>query len=373
MMRLLQSLLMAALVCVGGCTAGVSNFALVSPAGAEGSIENVLVATNRTPDADPSIRFSGKRHDALSFANIGVWVPKNRQAGELHYPYTNIDPSKHFAAVAYEPIASEHELLTRLNNKLSSIHNPLERRVIIFIHGYNVDFGEGVIRQAQIVHDFGFEGAALHFSWPSAGEISRYLYDRDSAHFSRNALADMLDLVSRSQAESIMVFAHSMGTFLTMETLLQLSLDDRSDILSKLDPLILASPDIDMDVFRTQLNDISPRPKNIVTLVSQKDGVLRLSERLRGGIDTVGKGDKIEELQSLGLTVVDMTAIEDSFTTAHNTFAESPTLLKLIQNGGLGRLFQGADDHQDRDSGLGALSDLAASIIYLPARVMGDR
>jgi len=291
----------------------------------------------------------------------------------MRFPYKNIDPDKHFAAVAFEELNSEEEVLRRLNDKLASIENPAERRVIIYIHGYNVDFGEGVLRHAQITKDFGIEGAALHFSWPSAGELSRYLYDRDSAHFSRDALADTLELVNRSQAESIMVFAHSMGTFLTMETLRQLSLDDQTDVLQKIDPLVLASPDIDMDLFRAQLASVSPMPENIITLVSKRDSVLRLSERLRGGKDTVGKGDQIRELQTLGLTVVDMTKLEDSFTIAHNAFAESPTLLGLIQNGRLGRILEGADEHEDRDSGVGALSDLAASIIYLPARIIGDR
>jgi len=373
MLRLITSLVSLALLSLGGCTTGVSNLALVSPAGAKGSVEQVLVVTNRTPVSDPAVRFDGSRNSRLSFADIDVWVPYDRRAGEMRYPYGGIDPNKHFAAISFEDIDTEKQLLNELNRRLAAIADPSERRIIIYTHGYNVDFGEGVLRHAQITHDFGIEGVALHFSWPSAGELSRYLYDRDSAHYSRDALAVTLDLVNRSNADSIMVFAHSMGTFLTMETLRQLSLDDRSDILRKIDPVVLASPDIDMDVFRAQFSGISPTPENMITLVSKRDSALTVSERLRGGNDTVGKGDQIRELQAMGLTVVDMTALEDSFTTAHNTFAESPTLLKLIQNGPLGKILEGADDHQERDSGVGALSDLAASIIYLPARVLGDR
>lgn len=373
MSRFFLVLLSLMLLTLGGCASGVSNLALISTAGASGTVEEILIVTNRSPDLDPKVRFSGQRNNRLSYATMDVWVPRDREAGEMRFPYGKIDPDKHFSAVSYSDVSSEQVFLSQLNAKLAKIPDTSMRRVIIYVHGYNVDFGEGVLRHAQISHDFGIEGAPLLFSWPSAGELSRYLYDRDSAHFSRDALAATLELVSRSDAESIMVFAHSMGTFLTMETLRQLSLDDRSDILRKIEPLVLASPDIDMDVFRAQLGSVQPAPKNIITLVSKRDSVLRLSERLRGGHDTVGKGDQIRELQALGLTVVDMSKLEDSFSIAHNTFAESPTLLRLIQDGRLGKLLKGADDHQDRDSGVGALSDLAASIIYLPARMLGDR
>ena len=373
MRRVLFVFLGFGLSIISGCASGVSNLALVSPVGANGSIENVLVVTNRKPDADPTIRFNGDRGETLSFSSAGIWVPANRTAGEMRYPYSNINPDKHFATIAFEGIADKADLVRRINQKLRAIPDPSERRVILFVHGFNVDFGEGIYRMAQIKHDFGVEGAAVHFSWPSAGLLSRYLYDRDSANLSRDAFAETLELVAQSDATSIMIIAHSMGTFLSMESLRQLSIDDRGDVIDKINPLILASPDIDMDVFRAQLGRLDPPPRNIVTLVSKRDTILSISERLRGGQDRVGKGDQIRELQNLGVTVLDMTTLEDSATTHHNAFAESPTMLELIRSGSLKRLLDGADSHEERDTGVGTVTDIAATIIYLPARVLGDR
>ena len=370
-----STLLGISLACLilSACAAGISSVALTSPLGAKGSFEKILIVTNRQPDLDDTIRFNGERNDTLSFADASIWVPQNRLPGEMRYPYGRIDPNRHFATVAFENVPDSDELITRINQKLLAISDPAERRVILFIHGYNVDFGEGMYRHAQMTRDFAIRGAAVHFSWPSAGEISRYLYDRDSAHFSRDALVETLDLISQTEATSIMLFAHSMGTFLSMETLRQLSQTGREDILDKIDPLVLASPDIDMDVFRAQISKLSPTPPHIITLVSKRDTVLTLSERLRGGHDSVGKGDQIRALQALGVTVIDMTDLTDTYSTAHNTFAESPTLLALFQDGQLQRLLDGAKQHETRDTSVGALSDLAASIIYLPARVLGDR
>lgn len=355
------------------CATGISSVGLVSSENLSGTTEKVLVVTNRAADPDVGIRFNGQRSDQLSFAGVDVWVPENRNAGELRYPYGNFDPNKTFATAGYTPIANQSALVAEINQQLATIPDPADRRVVVFVHGFNIDYGEGIYRHAQIMHDFDIKGVAVHFSWPSAGEFSQYLYDRDSAHFSRDALMKTLEIVHGSNATSMMVFAHSMGSFLSMETLRQLSLDDRADILQKIDPLLLASPDIDMDVFRAQLNSLEPRPDNIITLVSKRDQALNLSERLRGGTDSVGRGDRIEELRELGVAIIDMTSLRDSFSTVHNSFAESPTLLSMFQSGQLRSIIDGSNNHEKRDTGIGMLSDFAASILYIPAIVMGDR
>lgn len=365
-------------VVLGGCAHRVSNLSLVSPDIETGSVQEVLVVTNRMRDENSNVRFNGERSEELSFVDAGIWVPDNREAGEIRYPYGRIDPGKHFAAVSFEEFETKQDFLDRLNTKLLAIETPADRRVVVFVHGYNVDFGEGLLRHAQIGEDFGISGAAVHFSWPSAGEITQYLYDRDSAHFSRDGMSEMLELVTQSDADSILIFAHSMGTFLTMETLRELSLNQRTDILEKIDQLILASPDIDVDVFRSQIASLSPLP-NIVTFVSKNDLALSFSERLRGGSDRVGRGARIMDLQALGVTVIDLTQINDSFTTAHNAFAESPTLLSLIRSGELTAFLDGANEDEEREEGIGAmdtmeaLSGLVANIVFLPIRIMGDQ
>ena len=73
---------------------------------------------------------------------------------------------------------------------------PGERRIMVFVHGFNTNFAEGVYRQAQMMHDFGTPAIGVHYSWPSAADARLYLYDRDSAFFARDGLERLLRLLA---------------------------------------------------------------------------------------------------------------------------------------------------------------------------------
>ena len=79
---------------------------------------------------------------------------------------------------------------------------PDRRSAIIFIHGYNTNFAEGLYRHTQLQHDLKPHGISIHFAWPSAASPRGYLYDRESALFSREALATTIDALARSTPRS---------------------------------------------------------------------------------------------------------------------------------------------------------------------------
>ena len=62
-------------------------------------------------------------------------------------------------------------------------------RALVFIHGYRTRFDAAVYRAAQIVHDSGYTGTPVLFSWASAGRTVDYIYDNNSATIARDALA----------------------------------------------------------------------------------------------------------------------------------------------------------------------------------------
>ena len=96
---------------------------------------------------------------------------------------------------------------------------------------------------------------------------------------------------------------------------------------------MLASPDIDIDLFRTQLAQL-PRPiiEKIYLLVSADDAALRFSRRIAGGIPRVGAADTAG-LENLGVTVIDLSQIADSSSGSHSKFAGSPEVVQLIGAG----------------------------------------
>jgi esterase/lipase superfamily enzyme len=67
-------------------------------------------------------------------------------------------------------------------------------------------------------------------------------------------------------------------------------------------------------------------------LVSRDDGALRISRRIAGGVPRVGAADSAE-LEQFGLTVIDLSQIDDSSSGSHSKFAGSPEVVQLIGAG----------------------------------------
>ncbi len=163
-----------------------------------------------------------------------------------------------------------------------------KRRVLVFVHGFNTRFTDAALRFAQIAHDTNSGAAPILFSWPSRGGLLNYSYDKESANFSRGDLAYVLRTAADSPAVAeVTVLAHSMGAWLAMEALRQVALEDNSD-LAKINNIVLASPDIDVDVFRRQLDDIGAQRPLITVFTSSRDRALGISSVVAGGVTRVG-------------------------------------------------------------------------------------
>ena len=136
--------------------------------------------------------------------------------------------------------------------------------------------------------------------------------------------------MNRSNLERFDVVAHSMGNFLLMETARSLALSGQLNSTGSLGSVVLAAPDIDVDVFETQLRTL-PQPvrDRMAVLVSQDDKALRLSRRISGNTPRLGAGDA-EDLDKFGIRIIDLTKINDKTSLSHSKFADSPEIVQLI-------------------------------------------
>lgn len=78
------------------------------------------------------------------------------------------------------------------------------------------------------------------------------------------------------------ILAHSMGAWLAVESVRQLSLMGERDVVRSIDQLVLAAPDIDIGLLRKQLPITDRLSKPIVVLASKDDIALALSKGLAG-------------------------------------------------------------------------------------------
>ena len=329
---------LATVILVGSVLAGCA----ARPAGVltpvDASVPNaarvdLLVATTRAPSADQGILFTGERENRISLTEIAVSIPPSdrRQAGQVQWPTTlPPNPETDFATLKVTPLAGVRQTQAWLKQNV-----PRNRRVLLFVHGFNNHFDDAVYRLAQIVHDSGADAAPVLFTWPSRGSIFAYGYDRESANFSRDALEETLRrIASDPGVGEITVMAHSMGAWLVMETLRQMAIRD-GRVTAKVQNVILASPDVDVDVFATQWRGVGqPRPR-LTVFVSRSDAALKVSRRLAGNIDRLGQIDPMSEpfhsaQKKSGIDVIDLTDLRGSNALNHSKFADNPQVVQLI-------------------------------------------
>ena len=252
--------------------------------------------------------------------------PRTRWAAFTQWPSTPPgDPHHDFVTVSADYLDKQS-----CNTALSAAAKRTGRsKVLVFIHGFNNRFDDSVYRFAQIVHDSNVPVIPVLFSWPSRGEVrlSAYTYDRESANYSRDALEQLLDSVAANpNVKEITVLAHSMGNWLTLEALRAKSIH-AGKITDKIKNVLLVAPDVDVDVFRTEIRRMgSPRPR-FALFLSQDDQALKLSRSIWGGVSRIGEVNPEEqpyrtEFERENIMVFDLTHLQGD---AHSRAFEDVT------------------------------------------------
>ncbi|WP_448953100.1 alpha/beta hydrolase [Labrys neptuniae] len=299
-----------------------------------GTPVNILVATTRKRSETDKRDFTANRNFGLSYEAYTISVPPNHVVGKIEWPKqppgdpavnfvvtgsTGLDQARFDAAVAKDTRGSGE--------------------VIVFVHGYNTNYQEAVFRVAQLEKDSGFPGAVVAFAWPSLGTLTGYVADRESTTYSRDYLESTLNGLARTPGvRRIHIIAHSMGNWLAVETLRQAKIRGNSPFVSKLGEVLLMSPDIDVDVFRTQLDAIGKLNQPITIGVSRDDRALGFSQRLAGDVPRVGNVlvDKKEAQWAIAhynLRVIDMSDAKSLDSMNHSKFVGLlPSLSQMARN-----------------------------------------
>ena len=181
-----------------------------------------------------------------------VAVPPTHVPGKIEWPSRAPgNPTTDFVVRDAAYLDSEKHFVKALNAQLA-MRPPGRRKVFVFIHGYNTMFAEGLYRFTQIVDDADAPAVPVLFTWASRGHVTDYVYDTNSATAARDELEHTLRLVFASNAEEVNILAHSMGNWVTVEALRQIKISAKLPPISKLGAVVLAAPDIDIDVFKSR-------------------------------------------------------------------------------------------------------------------------
>ena len=285
------------MLALAGCAGRPSGNLVVvlapQPPGA--STVDMLVATTRAEVAEPAgVMFGGERGRGLAFADIAVSIPPDavRKIGDVQWPsHPPGDPAHDFVTVRADELDLK-QAVDAFDDRLRRL-KPADRHVLVFVHGYNTRFEEAVYKFAQIAHDAGAPVVPVLFTWPSRGQLFDYVYDRESATYSRDGLETLLQAMAKDpNVTGISVLAHSMGNFVTVEALRQMTIRNRG-LSPKIKDIMLASPDIDFDVFRRQIAEIEASDKSppVTVFVSDDDKALAASSIVAGNEPRLGEID----------------------------------------------------------------------------------
>jgi esterase/lipase superfamily enzyme len=304
----------------------------VVPEAAEtGSVVDILVATSRGASETATIA-SRARSETLRWGAFEVSVPPDREPGTVTYPRgTDPDPATDFLTVSARRLADEQAFLNAVNARLAQ-RPPGERELTLFVHGFNTNFAEGLYRHAQMAHDFRSPGVSVSYAWPSAASVRAYGFDRESALFARDGLERVLVLLTRSNAESVVLAAHSMGAVVALETVRQIAIRGSDDVLDRIQSMVLMAPDLDPDLFRIELAALAPRVLPIYVTVSGRDRALRVSGLLRGQPERLGSLADTRAIAGLpGVVVLDVSDVSGSGDPLnHFAVATSPAMIAFI-------------------------------------------
>ncbi|MHA7773087.1 alpha/beta hydrolase [Roseibium sp. M-1] len=358
--------------CGGRPDAGVLTLNL-DPA-PDARVSDILIVTTRERDERPGTYFSGERAGSINYAEASISVPPSHKPGEVEWPGSAPgNPETDFVARKAGYIADKAAFRQAVNSRLAALP-PAKRDIILFIHGYNTRFPEGLYRFTQIVHDSEFPGVPVLFTWASRGNLQDYVYDLNSAAVARGALEETIVELAKTKARNITILAHSMGNWLLMETAVQASPENRRLIATRSANIVLAAPDIDIDVFKAQLKKVGRPSRPFTVIVSRDDRALSLSRRIAGGKERVGAYSNDEELAQLGAIVVDVTDLEAQDSAHHSKFAQLAQIQPELRKA-LGQSARASHADQNRGQNLGDdlgsfVGSTAQAAVTLPIRVI---
>ncbi|WP_415906713.1 alpha/beta hydrolase [Neptuniibacter sp. QD72_48] len=236
------------------------------------TLVDVHYSTNREYD-ESAKEYTSVKCNKNRYGVACVSVPETHRSGNIEKPkWWKLELTekrgKHFVVV--ETTEQKPDIFfSSLKTKNES------KRVLVFIHGFNVSFNEGLKKAAQIKYDLGVDFPVVLYSWPSLGKVSGYIKDKETALYSSNYLHEFITKLNAEGYEEVLYIAHSMGNLCLSEAVNQ---GFNQSVPSS--RAILAAADVERQTFLDRYAESINSFFNHVSLyVSSRDRALLVSKK----------------------------------------------------------------------------------------------
>ncbi len=293
----------------------------------------VYFATNRKMNGKSFSRCEPERYnnvagDKLQYGICEINVPENHSVGSLGYSNSPSDsPDNYFMTGNFFPVTDD-SMFDRLNEGSGDI--------ILFVHGFNVDFKEAVLRSAQIKYDLKFNGDVVLYSWPAGSSSDSFLgemmlhqtYSDNAVNASNsvNYFADFLEKLKEKVKRPVHLIVHSMGHQVVIPALTNLHYKNRKHILKR---IIMNAPDFPVGPFEDLAPNIVEMADHVTLYCSPSDNALNVSElvnkRKRAGSCFKIPGMDVINVQEVDEPVLGVAGL------GHGYYSSRPIITDLYQ------------------------------------------
>lgn len=240
----------------------------------------------KTGQDDPQEFFGTQRAGASSYGVSYVSVPRQRESGSI--PHASLlkldfstDPNRHVILKEISLYDGRTGFLKAIKDRLNASGR---KESLVYIHGFNQSFQDGMETAAMLAVDLEIDGSAIAYAWPSKKNVLKYVADMDesNAAINKDALKELLlDVSSSAGAKSVYVIAHSMGNRLLLEALQLLPTVGEK---RPFDSVVFASPDVESKEFETMVGKTKGQAGRMTLYTAASDIPLSLSELIRTGL-----------------------------------------------------------------------------------------
>lgn len=235
------------------------------------------------------------RHQVVNFASNRQWVKDANGRpvfGKQPGPTLVLGRAHTVVGDGYQPgdltdISIESLAIQENPDDLNALFpdpNAKSKPVLVFVHGFRVEFEEAIQRVTQIVHELDYDGHVFLYTWPSVFELTfeAYVQDQNAIDASVKSCCLFLgNLADHFGGEKVQILAHSLGCRLIAKTIQSLLSEESAGKEKIFQNLIFAAPDIELDNFKqSYLPALKVAARRVTIYFSSKDGDLALAESL---------------------------------------------------------------------------------------------
>ncbi|MBI1348222.1 alpha/beta hydrolase [bacterium] len=294
----------------------------------------IFFATNRASlgvsESDQREHFGNQPLTHAVYGRSEVTIPRRSRGVDAP-----TQPSKFVQLTGGSSQSASPEVLSTIDTALqiseadfvagvrAQVERSRQRDVLIFVHGFNVDFDSSLSRAAQIALDMPFNGSVVAYSWPSQGGVQNYAADEPINKNSVAPFQQFLQTMRHGLPEDVKlhIMVHSMGNRIVLDALSKLPKPTGPPPITK---LALMAPDVGLHDFQQWAPGVKQQCELVTLYASIHDAALIASKKLHG---EQRAGDAHPPVIIEGIETVDCSAIDFTSLMGHSYYAANVDVL----------------------------------------------